>query len=103
MVVGFKKVVEDWFVIRVGGWLEFYVKQVRLVLEKDVYLVFGKWLIVDIIVCDVLVLFQKKECIVLEQVCKLCWCIGEIFKFVVIIELVMRNLVVDFDMVLKVC
>lgn len=66
MVVSFKIVVEDWFVIRVSGWLEFYMKQVRLVLEKDVYLVFGKCLIVDIMVCDVLLLFQKKECIVLE-------------------------------------
>lgn len=101
MAAGFKKVAEDWFATRVGGWSESYAKQVRSALEKDVYPVLGKRSIVDITARDVLALLQKKERTAPEQARKLRRRIGEIFKFAVITELVTRNPVADLDTALK--
>ena len=101
MAASFKTVAEDWLATRVSGWSESYTKQVRSALEKDVYPVLGRRSIVDITARDVLALLQKKERTAPEQARKLRARIGEIFKFAVITELVIRNPVADLDTALK--
>lgn len=92
----FELMVWEWYKNKVDCWLLCYCEEIIDIFEKDIFFFIGCCLIVDIKLMELLEMFKCMEkCGVLEKMCKVCQCCGEVFCYVIIIGCVEYNLVLD--------
>lgn len=97
----FEVIVCEWYQLKVDWWLLCYCDEIIDIFEKDIFFYIGKCFIVEIKLMELLeVLCKMEKCGVLEKMCKVCQCCGEVFCYVIVIGWVDYNLVFDFVSVL---